>query len=73
MVRIGDEQTDGYKREGPPELIFSHGGHKDTVSDFAWNEHKPWVIASVGEDSAIQVWQMAETIYRDDGSLSPDE
>lgn len=64
--RIGDEQLEGEAEDGPPELLFSHGGHKAKISDFSWNKNEPWVISSVAEDNTLQVWQMAESIYRDD-------
>ncbi|XP_022969495.1 WD-40 repeat-containing protein MSI2-like [Cucurbita maxima] len=60
---IGSEQ-DGEAEDGPPELLFSHGGHKAKISDFSWNSHEPWVISSVAEDNSVQVWQMAKSIYR---------
>ncbi|KAK4765036.1 hypothetical protein SAY86_026126 [Trapa natans] len=72
LNRIGDEQQEGDASDGPPELLFSHGGHKAKISDFAWNKHIPWLISSVAEDNAIQVWQMAESIYRDDDFLTSD-
>jgi hypothetical protein len=37
---------------------FIHGGHTDKVADFSWSEVDDWVIASVGEDEVLQVWQM---------------
>ncbi|KAK3028493.1 hypothetical protein RJ639_040062 [Escallonia herrerae] len=66
LNRIGDEQLEGEAADGPPELLFSHGGHKAKISDFSWNKNEPWVISSVAEDNTLQVWQMAESIYRDD-------
>ncbi len=41
--------------DGPPELLFIHGGHTSKVSDFAWNPQDNWVIASVAEDNILQV------------------
>lgn len=64
--RIGDEQLEGEAEDGPPELLFSHGGHKAKISDFSWNKNEPWVISSVAEDNTLQVWQMVESIYRDE-------
>lgn len=64
--RVGDEQLEGEAEDGPPELLFSHGGHKAKISDFSWNKNQPWVISSVAEDNTVQVWQMAESIYRDE-------
>ncbi|KAJ7967155.1 WD-40 repeat-containing protein [Quillaja saponaria] len=66
LNRIGDEQLEGDGDDGPPELLFSHGGHKAKISDFSWNKNRPWVISSVAEDNTLQVWQMAESIYHDD-------
>ena len=39
------------------------GGHTNKVSEFSWNMHDPWVIASVSEDNILQIWQMAENIH----------
>ncbi|MCI25067.1 WD-40 repeat-containing protein MSI3-like, partial [Trifolium medium] len=64
LNRIGDEVIEG-DDEGPPELLFSHGGHKGKISDFSWNQNQPWVISSVAEDNSFHVWQMAESIYND--------
>eukprot|EP00026_Physarum_polycephalum_P009356 Phypoly_transcript_09477.p1 GENE.Phypoly_transcript_09477~~Phypoly_transcript_09477.p1 ORF type:complete len:444 (+),score=86.28 Phypoly_transcript_09477:166-1332(+) len=66
LSRIGDEQTAEDAEDGPPELLFIHGGHTSKISDFSWNYNEPWVLASVAEDNIIQVWQMAENIYNDD-------
>lgn len=68
LNRIGDEQLEEAE-DGPPELLFSHGGHKAKISDFSWNKNEPWVISSVAEDNTLQVWQMAESIYRDEDDL----
>lgn len=64
--RIGDEQTEEDAEDGPPELLFAHGGHTAKISEFSWHPSEPWVIASVAEDNILQVWKMAESIYRDD-------
>ena len=41
--------------DGPPELLFIHGGHTAKISDFAWNAKDDWVVASVAEDNILQV------------------
>ncbi|RZC55227.1 hypothetical protein C5167_014078 [Papaver somniferum] len=64
LSRIGDEQSEEDAEDGPPELLFSHGGHTAKISDFSWNQNEPWVISSVAEDNILQVWQMAESIYQ---------
>lgn len=66
LSRIGDEQTPEDAEDGPPELLFIHGGHTSKISDFAWNANDDWVVASVAEDNILQVWQMAENIYSDE-------
>lgn len=63
LSRIGQPQTPQEALEGPPELLFVHGGHISKVSDFAWNLNDDWVLASVAEDNVVQVWQMSDKIY----------
>lgn len=75
-ARIGEEQTTEDAEDGPPELLFIHGGHTAKISDFAWNPAEPWVVASVAEDNILQLWQLAENIYTEDdladGAAPPD-
>jgi histone-binding protein RBBP4 len=63
LSRIGKEQSAEDAEDGPPELLFLHGGHTSKVSDFSWNKNDPWTVASVSEDNVLQVWNMAEEIY----------
>ncbi|KAJ3019126.1 Histone-binding protein rbbp4, partial [Thoreauomyces humboldtii] len=63
LTRIGEEQTPEDADDGPPELLFIHGGHTNNVADFDWNRNEPWVMCSVAEDNICQVWQMASTIH----------
>lgn len=65
LARIGEEQSHEDMEDGPPELLFIHGGHTAKVSDFCWNMNEPWLITSVAEDNEVQIWQMAENIYSD--------
>uniref|UniRef100_A0A2K5N4M8 Histone-binding protein RBBP4-like N-terminal domain-containing protein n=1 Tax=Cercocebus atys TaxID=9531 RepID=A0A2K5N4M8_CERAT len=61
LSKIGEEQSPEDAGDGPPELLFIHGGHT--------------VICSVSEDNIMQVWQMAENIYNDEdpeGSVDPE-
>jgi histone-binding protein RBBP4 len=58
LSRIGEEQTPEDAEDGPPELLFIHGGHTSKISDFSWNLNDPWVICSVAEDNIAQIWQM---------------
>ncbi|GBC05864.1 hypothetical protein RclHR1_06480014 [Rhizophagus clarus] len=74
LSRIGSEQTAEDAEDGPPELLFMHGGHTNKISDFSWNPHLPWVVASAAEDNIIQVWQPAANIYTiDEREIPADE
>ncbi|KAI9152510.1 Histone acetyltransferase type B subunit 2 [Blastocladiella emersonii ATCC 22665] len=64
-ARLGDEQTPEDAEDGPPELLFVHGGHTNKVADLAWNANAPWVLASAAEDNIVQVWEMARNLYDD--------
>jgi len=67
LARIGETPED--EEDGPPELLFVHGGHTSKISDFSWNLNDDRVIASVAEDNILQIWQMAENIYHDDEDM----
>ena len=66
MSRIGDEQTEEEKKDGPPELLFLHGGHTSKICDIDWNKNEKLMLASVAEDNIIQIWNIAREIYYDD-------
>ncbi|KAF8253155.1 WD40 repeat-like protein [Wilcoxina mikolae CBS 423.85] len=66
LSRIGEEQTPEDAEDGPPELLFMHGGHTNRVSDFAWNPNDPWVMVSAAEDNLIQCWKVSNTIVGKD-------
>ena len=65
ISKIGEEQSPEDAEDGPPELLFIHGGHTAKVTDFGWSPNEQWVVASVAEDNILQVWQMAENIIMD--------
>ena len=60
--RFAPPQSPEDAEDGPPELLFIHGGHTSKVSDFGWNPNEPWIIASVADDNVLQVWSPAENI-----------
>jgi histone-binding protein RBBP4 len=66
LSRIGEQQSPQDAEDGPPELLFIHGGHTSKVSDINWNPVLPWTVASVAEDNILQVWMPAENIYNDE-------
>lgn len=57
LSRAGMEQTPEDAEDGPPEMLFMHGGHTNRVSDFSWNKNDPWVMCSAAEDNLIQIWR----------------
>lgn len=71
LSKIGEEQSSEDAEDGPPELLFIHGGHTAKISDFSWNPNEPWVVCSVSEDNIMQIWQMAENIYNDEEANAP--
>ncbi|CAJ0944761.1 unnamed protein product, partial [Mesorhabditis belari] len=74
LSKIGEDQSPEDAEDGPPELLFIHGGHTAKISDFSWNPNEPWVVCSVSEDNIMQIWQMAEDICNDDdGDTSNDQ
>ncbi|KAL8667787.1 MAG: hypothetical protein Q9202_000251 [Teloschistes flavicans] len=62
LSRVGEEQTPEDAEDGPPELLFMHGGHTNRMTDFSWNMNDPWVLCSAAEDNLIQVWKVANSI-----------
>ncbi|CZT49541.1 probable HAT2-subunit of the major yeast histone acetyltransferase [Rhynchosporium secalis] len=72
LSRVGEEQSQDDQEDGPPELLFMHGGHTNHLSDFSWNVNEPWVVCSAAEDNLIQIWKVAEAIVgRDIGDDVP--
>jgi histone-binding protein RBBP4 len=67
------EQTPEDAEDGPPELLFLHGGHTSKVSDISFNMNEEWTIASVSEDNVLQVWSMSEEIYADEEAADGDD
>ncbi|EJT77190.1 histone acetyltransferase type B subunit 2 [Gaeumannomyces tritici R3-111a-1] len=74
LSRAGEEQQPDDAEDGPPELLFMHGGHTNHLADFSWNPNEPWMVCSAAEDNLLQVWKVADSIVRrDDGDLPVDE
>ncbi|PHH63765.1 hypothetical protein CDD81_5530 [Ophiocordyceps australis] len=71
LARIGEEQLPDDQEDGPPELLFMHGGHTNHLADFSWNCNEPWLVASAAEDNLLQIWKVAESIVGPDESELP--
>eukprot|EP00455_Lapot_gusevi_P031050 TRINITY_DN3351_c0_g1_i5.p1 TRINITY_DN3351_c0_g1~~TRINITY_DN3351_c0_g1_i5.p1 ORF type:complete len:182 (+),score=2.69 TRINITY_DN3351_c0_g1_i5:527-1072(+) len=63
ISRIGEEQSPEDVEDGPPELLFIHGGHTDRISDCAWHPNHAWMMSSVADNNVMQIWQMSSAIY----------
>ena len=53
LSRIDKPQTDEEKKDGPPELLFVHGGHTAKISDISWNHNERLMMASCAEDNIL--------------------
>lgn len=62
LSRAGNEQTPEDAEDGPPEMLFMHGGHTNRISDFSWNKNDPWVMCTTAEDNLIQVWRASRRL-----------
>ena len=67
LSKIGMEQSPDDAEDGPPEMLFIHGGHTSKVNDFSWNPNYDWCLAGVSEDNVMQIWSPAEDIYCEEG------
>ena len=73
LSRFDKPQTPEEKEDGPPELLFVHGGHTDRPADISWNLNERLMMASTADDNVLQVWHMAEEIYAGDDDDDDDE
>ncbi|KAI3323314.1 WD domain-containing protein [Xylariaceae sp. AK1471] len=74
LSRVGEEQQPDDQEDGPPELLFMHGGHTNHLADFSWNLNDPWLVASAAEDNMLQIWKVANSIVgKDEADLPLDE
>jgi len=56
LSRLGKEQTEEEKIDGPPELVFMHAGHTANIRDISWNPNERLTLASIADDNILQVW-----------------
>ncbi|EJU02832.1 chromatin assembly factor 1 subunit C [Dacryopinax primogenitus] len=63
VARIGEEQTPDDAEDGPPELVFMHGGHTSKISDFGWSPTTPWQLCSTADDNILQLWTPTSNVW----------
>ncbi|CDJ59997.1 WD domain, G-beta repeat domain containing protein, putative [Eimeria maxima] len=63
--RVGEEQDPEDAEDGPPELLFTHGGHRADIYDASWNceERFPQMVASVANDNRLHIWQPKSSVF----------
>ncbi|KAI0067988.1 histone acetyltransferase type B subunit 2 [Artomyces pyxidatus] len=68
LSQIGAEQTPDDQEDGPPELMFIHGGHTARPTDFCWapGTGENWTAASTSEDNVVMVWQPTMHVWAGD-------
>ncbi|KDQ63095.1 hypothetical protein JAAARDRAFT_168551 [Jaapia argillacea MUCL 33604] len=68
LSQIGVEQSPDDEEDGPPELVFVHGGHTARPTDFCWapGVTENWMGCSTSEDNVIQVWQPTMRVWAGD-------
>ncbi|KAB5531237.1 WD40-repeat-containing domain protein [Coniochaeta sp. 2T2.1] len=70
LSKVGEEQMPDDAEDGPPELLFMHGGHTNHLADFSWNLNDPWLLCSAAEDNLLQIWKVAKSIVgADEGAI----
>jgi len=82
ISKIGEEQTPDDSEDGPPELMFVHGGHTGRPTDLGWGpgdafdgesgegegvgKLSGWEVVSAAEDNVVMVWSMSSNIWAGD-------
>ncbi|KAF2673301.1 WD40 repeat-like protein [Microthyrium microscopicum] len=56
FLKMGEEQTPDEAEDGPPELIFKHGGFTQRICDLSWNPNLEWTIAATADDNQLQIF-----------------
>ncbi|CEQ42943.1 SPOSA6832_04816 [Sporobolomyces salmonicolor] len=69
VSKIGLEQTPEDAEDGPPELMFVHGGHTSRPTDLAWSPNEDWTLSTVAEDNVLQIWRPSATLYSHEGAV----
>jgi len=65
LSRLGEEISKEDAKDGSPELIFTHMGHKSSIADLAWNKDIDLLIASVDQANILQIWKFDKEILNE--------
>merc|ERR1711872_215394 len=66
LSKIGEEQSAEDAEDGPPELLFIHGGHTAKISDFSGTQMTPGLYAACLRTISCRSgrWQRTSTTMR---------
>lgn len=56
LSKIGEEQSPDDAEDGPPELLFVHGGHTARTTDICWSPMKEWHMCTAAEDNILMAY-----------------
>ncbi|XP_026190814.1 histone-binding protein MSI1 [Cyclospora cayetanensis] len=75
LEQIGADQDPEDAEDGPPELLFTHGGHRADVYDASWNceDNFSQMVASVADDNKLHIWQPKASVFFDSESEAEDD
>ncbi|CAD8088698.1 unnamed protein product [Paramecium primaurelia] len=66
-LKVGKSLDRDLDKDGPPEVVFYHGGHRSKVNDLSWNPNHKNLIASVEADkNMLQVWKIQPQLWMDE-------
>lgn len=60
---IGNDVANEDNMDGPPELFFSHKGHKGVVEDVSWSPESDFELLTVDSENLVQIWEIDDKIY----------
>lgn len=65
LREIGKEQPTEMAADGPPELLFSHGGHPAAVQDVDWAPEptEELFVCSVCDANQFHIWRMDRSVF----------
>lgn len=68
LGKIGDETKQDENTDGPQELVFTHRGHLNQLSDASWHltPHSMYLASVDNENNHLAVWQMASNILEEE-------
>lgn len=71
---IGKEQSAELASDGPPELLFRHGGHPAPVQDLDWAPADLGLyVASVCDANQLHVWRMDHSVFVRESTDEPSD